>query len=139
MPSSGVKVPNTLFAIALLASLLSCGGGTAIIGNPTPTPAGNDLSAADVQAVVTAAAQSSNVPMVIAVSDRGGNLLGLYSKAGAPATGVANFNQTVDSKELALALARTASFFSNDQAPLSSRTVRFISGVHFPPGITDAS
>jgi hypothetical protein len=25
--------------------------------------------------------------------------------------------------------------FSNDQAPLSSRTVRFISGIHFPPGI----
>ena len=34
-----------------------------------------------------------------------------------------------------MALARTASFFSNDQAPLSSRTVRFISGIHFPPGI----
>ena len=25
-------------------------------------------------------------------------------------------------------------YFSNDQAPLSSRTVRFISGIHFPPG-----
>jgi len=35
-------------------------------------------------------------------------------------------------------LARTASYFSNDQAPLSSRTVRFISGVHFPPGIINA-
>ncbi len=37
--------------------------------------------------------------------------------------------------EVAVALARTASFFSNDQAPLSSRTVRYISGIHFPPGI----
>ena len=36
---------------------------------------------------------------------------------------------------MAVALARTTSFFSNDQAPLSSRTVRFISGIHFPPGI----
>ena len=34
-----------------------------------------------------------------------------------------------------VALARTAAFFSNNQAPLSSRTVRFISGIHFPPGI----
>jgi uncharacterized protein GlcG (DUF336 family) len=25
--------------------------------------------------------------------------------------------------------------FANDQAPLSSRTVRFISGIHFPPGV----
>ena len=40
-----------------------------------------------------------------------------------------------DTKEVAVALARTASFFSNDQAPLSSRTVRYISGIHFPPGI----
>ena len=35
--------------------------------------------------------------------------------------------------DLAVGLARTAAFFSNDQAPLSSRTVRFVSGVHFPP------
>jgi uncharacterized protein GlcG (DUF336 family) len=41
----------------------------------------------------------------------------------------------VDANNLAVALARTASFFSNDAAPLSSRTVRFISGIHFPPGI----
>jgi len=38
-----------------------------------------------------------------------------------------------------VALARTAAYFSNDQAPLSSRTVRFISGIHFPPGVTDTS
>jgi uncharacterized protein GlcG (DUF336 family) len=37
--------------------------------------------------------------------------------------------------EVAVALARTAGFFSNSQAPLSSRTVRYISGIHFPPGI----
>ena len=44
-----------------------------------------------------------------------------------------------DTKEVAVALARTTSFFSNDQAPLSSRTVRFISGIHFPPGIAYTS
>src|SRR5262249_538117 len=37
--------------------------------------------------------------------------------------------------EVAISLARTGAFFSNNQAPLSSRTVRFISGVHFPPGV----
>ena len=40
---------------------------------------------------------------------------------------------TVDTNELAVSLARTGAFFSNDQAPLSSRTVRFISREHFPP------
>ena len=37
--------------------------------------------------------------------------------------------------DVAVALARTGAFFSNNQAPLSSRTVRFISGIHFPPGV----
>jgi uncharacterized protein GlcG (DUF336 family) len=45
----------------------------------------------------------------------------------------------VDINDLAVSLARTAAYFSNDQAPLSSRTVRFISGIHFPPGVTDTS
>jgi uncharacterized protein GlcG (DUF336 family) len=45
----------------------------------------------------------------------------------------------VPADDLAVALARTAAFFSNDQAPLSSRTVRFISGIHFPPGVAGTS
>jgi uncharacterized protein GlcG (DUF336 family) len=44
-------------------------------------------------------------------------------------------NASSESAERALSLARTGAFFSNNQAPLSSRTVRFISGIHFPPGI----
>ena len=31
--------------------------------------------------------------------------------------------------------ARSAAMFSNAEAPLSTRTVRFISGIHFPPGV----
>ena len=73
--------------------------------------------------------------LVIAVTDRQGNLLTLFREPGAPATAAANFGVAADANELAMALARTASFFSNDQAPLSSRTVRFISGIHFPSGI----
>ncbi len=76
--------------------------------------------------------------MVVAVADRAGNILAVFQNAGAPATAPGNFGVPVDSKELAVALARTAALFSNDQAPLSSRTVRFISGVHFPPGVDNA-
>ncbi|HUF18995.1 MAG TPA: hypothetical protein VMS12_13200, partial [Thermoanaerobaculia bacterium] len=39
---------------------------------------------------------------------------------------------------VAVGVARTAAFFSHDMAPLTSRTVRFISGVHFPPGVRRA-
>ena len=73
--------------------------------------------------------------MVIAVVDRGGNILGVFRKAAAPVQVVGNFGVLVDANDYAMGLARTGAFFSNDQAPLSSRTVRFISGIHFPPGV----
>jgi len=106
----------------------------ALVGRPAfavlPT-----LTASDVATVVQHAAASVSVPMVVAVTDRQGDILAVYRKPGAPATATANFGVQADSNEVAVALARTASFFSNSQAPLSSRTVRFISGIHFPPGI----
>src|SRR5258708_12599050 len=78
--------------------------------------------------------------MAIAVVDRGGAVLAVYDKAGVVpgSTGIGNFGSAVDVNDLAVALARTGAYFSNDQAPLSSRTVRFISGIHFPPGVTNA-
>ena len=97
----------------------------------------SSLTAADVRAVVQGAAQAVDVPLVIAVVDRMGNPLALFSKPGASATATGNFSSPVDANELAVSLARTGAFFSNSQAPLSSRTVRFISGIHFPPGITN--
>jgi len=99
--------------------------------SPIPT-----LTAADVQSIVQNAAQSVNVgTLVIAVTDRQGDILAVYRQPNAPATAIGNLGATVDSNELAVGLARTAGFFSNDQAPLSSRTVRFISGIHFPNGV----
>lgn len=87
------------------------------------------LSPAEVDAVVKAAAASLDKPMTIAVVDRSGRPLAIFRKDGA--------NPADD--DLAVGVARTAAFFSHNQAPLSSRTVRFISGIHFPPGITDTS
>ncbi|HKO04581.1 MAG TPA: heme-binding protein [Candidatus Acidoferrales bacterium] len=90
----------------------------------------------DVSNLVQAAAQAANDDtMIIAVVDRVGNPLAVYRKPSAPAMATGNFGNMVNANDLAVALARTAAFFSNDQAPLSSRTVRFISGIHFPPGV----
>ena len=97
---------------------------------------GQELTADEVRSVVTHAASSvGSRGMAIAVTNRQGDILGLFRATGTPDTSIGNFGVSVDTNELAVALARTASFFSNNQAPLSSRTVRFISGVHFPPGI----
>jgi uncharacterized protein GlcG (DUF336 family) len=105
---------------------------------PDPPPLTDPvvLTSTDVAAVVEAAASSVNSDaMAIAVTDRQGNILAIYRKPSAPPTSEANFGVQADTQEVAVALARTAGFFSNDQAPLSSRTVRYISGIHFPPGI----
>ncbi len=82
-----------------------------------------------------AAVTSVNVPIVVGVTDRLGNVLGVFDTENAPATGAGNFGTMPDANNLAVALARTGAFFSNNAAPLSSRTVRYISGIHFPPGV----
>jgi uncharacterized protein GlcG (DUF336 family) len=103
--------------------------------DPAPPPL-TTLSAADVTAVVAAAVNAVvSTSLVVAVVDREGVILGVYRQAGAPATVAGNFGAAVNANDFAISLARTGAFFSNDEAPLSSRTVRFISGIHFPPGI----
>ena len=98
---------------------------------------GQELTAAEVRSVVEHAAVSAGSRgMAIAVTNREGDILAVFRAPDAPDYSVGNFGAMVDTRELAVALARTASFFSNNQAPLSSRTVRFISGIHFPPGIS---
>ena len=84
------------------------------------------LTAADVTAVITVAAEALNDnTLAVAVVDRRGAILGVYRRPGT----------TTFAQDVAVTLARTTAFFSNDQAPLSSRTVRFISGIHFPAGV----
>lgn len=86
------------------------------------------LDPAEIDVIVKAAASAINVnSLTIAVVDRAGRPLALFRKPGA--------NPANDLE--AIGVARTAAFFSHNMAPLSSRTVRFISGIHFPPGVTN--
>lgn len=130
---------TSAFSLVISATVLLCscggGGGSSPSASAAAPPAGATLSISEVQAFVQAAVTSVNAPMVVAVVDRPGNILAVFKTAGAPATAMGNFGQVVAADELAVSQARTAAFFSNDMAPLSSRTVRFISGIHFPPGV----
>lgn len=121
-------------ALALLFG--GCGrGGSAVTPPAFPDPSVQPLQIADVQKIIQAAVNSTNVDMVVAVVDRAGFVLGVFRTQNAPNMAVGNFSAEVDANDLAVALARTGAFFSNNQAPLSSRTVRFISGIHFPAGV----
>jgi hypothetical protein len=90
------------------------------------------LNADDVLAIVNVAASAlGDSTMAVAVVDRTGAILAAYARQSA--------EERVP--DIAVSVARAGAMFSHDQAPLSSRTVRFISGIHFPPGcrIPDAA
>jgi uncharacterized protein GlcG (DUF336 family) len=141
------RIPTGI-CIAVMCALLLCGESAAARPRgddpgepppettaPAPVPApgptliacaGPALCALEAGNIAAAAAAAvANTGMTAAVVDRLGNILALYRQPGA----------APGNDDLAVGVARTAAFFSHDQAPLSSRTVRFISGIHFPPGI----
>jgi uncharacterized protein GlcG (DUF336 family) len=125
----------------------SCGGGSGSSGSsgggappPSPPAETETLSQADVQMVVEAAANAAQSDaMAIAVVDRVGRILAVYVGPSAPPTALGNFGAMIPTADLAVALARTGAFFGSDQTFLSSRAVRFISGIHFPPGVANTA
>src|SRR5690242_6958093 len=131
-----------VLASAVAVILLGCGGSPAPVKKDPPPPADAPLTKLEVMTIVENAARAvDGDTMAIAVVDRRGAVLAVYNKPGVvPGTtkDIGNFGTSVDVDDVAVALARTAAYFSNDQAPLSSRTVRFISGIHFPPGVDNA-
>ena len=156
---------RSLFArtIALLAAfaLGACGGGgggsTTTPAPPAPPPpaggaspyafpAAESLSASDVQQVIAQAvaeAKARNLPAVIAVVDRVGNVLAVYAMAGARPTALTrpgpggNLDAqgvTVPAAAAAIAKAVTGAYLSSDAHAFSTRTASMIVQQNFPPG-----
>jgi uncharacterized protein GlcG (DUF336 family) len=115
----------TIASIALLAA--ACGSTSNPNGGTTQAGAPDTLSAADVTAIIKAAAGAISDDMAVAVVDRSGTILGVYSRNAGDAT------TPNTAAQVSVSLARTTGYFSNNVAPLASRTVRYISGIHFPP------
>jgi uncharacterized protein GlcG (DUF336 family) len=102
----------------------------------TPTDVGNLLS--------RAAAATSSDDGIVAVVDRAGHILGVRVEGNVSPAITGNTEKLVFAIDGAVALARTAAFFSSDQAPLTSRTIRSLSQstitqreVESDPSITD--
>jgi len=87
----------------------------------------NQITEADVAQLLSRAAQAtSSENAIIAIVDRGGRILGVHVEQGVLDT-ITDMDTLVFAIDGAVAKARTAAFFSNNDAPLTSRTVRFIS------------
>ena len=146
--------------LAALA-LASCGGGGGGGGTTTPPPTtppppggtgvytlpgAQALTTAEVQQVIAQAvaeARARNLPAVIAVTDRVGNVLAVYSMTGARANATlraAPNGQNMDAQGVvvpaaggAIAKAITGAYLSSGGNAFSTRTASQIVQEHFPP------
>ena len=83
------------------------------------------ITEADVEALLRrAAAASASNDAIIAIVDREGDILGVRVEGGVTIVDPQTLVFAIDG---AVAKARTGAFFSNSTAPLTSRTIRFIS------------
>lgn len=151
-----------LTALAGLA-LVGCGGGGSSSGGgggpPAPppgsgslyaVPAAESLSVAEVEGVLARAVAEANArsrPAVIAVTDRVGNVLAVYSMTGAPGSVTLRPGATVDvdlqgvvapASAAAIAKAITGAYLSTGGNAFSSRTASMIVQQHFPPAPSTA-
>lgn len=156
-----MRLLPVLAALSASMALIACSGGgsgapaasattPAAATAATPAvvfaaPAAASLSVADVSQIMAQAvaeARARSKPAVIAVTDRVGNVLAVYSMNGAPTT--ANFSGqdgvTPDPAGLkppavlaAIAKAITGAYLSSSGNAFSTRTASMIVQQHFPP------
>ena len=159
--------PLTAAITALALSLAACGGGgggsTPVMPapgqNPVPIPVPpggvfvpptlEALTAADVQRIIAQAvgeAQARRLPSVITVVDRPGNVLAVFTMAGARATAVVPNSRDGTARDVqglalpatlaSIAKAITAAYLSSGGNAFTSRTASEIVQEHFPPAPT---
>lgn len=101
------------------------------VNNPRPIPADRKdalLSTAQVNTLLRrAAAASASDDAIIAVVDRNGRILGVRTEGGVAPQITGNLGNLVFAIDGAVSLARTGAFFANNQAPLTTRTIRNLS------------
>ncbi len=112
---------------------------------PLPPPvaqSSESLTQTDVENTIAHAveqAQRLNQHIVVAVSDREGNVLGVFRMTGASLdptpVGVSGTSVTITNIDIAIRKARTAAFLSSDQHGFTTLTASYITRPHFPPGV----
>ena len=134
---------------AALVLMIACcdgaAGGFPVL--PTAIPQTSDVE--NLIATAVTRAHLDKKPVIVAVCDREGNVLGVFDMNGAP--GSSNRKDvdpiskvfkifpfmTWETERAAIAKARTAAFLSSDQNAFSTRTAFALVAVHFPFGIAN--
>jgi uncharacterized protein GlcG (DUF336 family) len=133
---------------AALSMLAGCGGGSSSGGAPIAPSPSTFLTADDVRGILARAvfeAQARGVHAHVAVVDRMGNVLAVFSMPGAPATvsitsrlgvsgGLDGVSGTVPAPLAAIAKAITGTYLSSQGHAFSTRTAGQIVQEHFDPG-----
>jgi uncharacterized protein GlcG (DUF336 family) len=132
------------FGLAALTLLLA---GLASAAPITTLPTGQ-LQVSDVQTIIAQAVTQAVhdnihdlVNVVVAVTDREGNVLGVFDMTGAPTASLDDalglFSPPTP-QDVAIQKARTAAYLSSDQNAFSTRTALQITGATFPPGVNNS-
>jgi uncharacterized protein GlcG (DUF336 family) len=117
------------------------------VAAPIPFLPSGQLAVTDVQTIIAQAvtqAAHDKVNVVIAVTDREGNILGVFDMSNAPPKsaddllGIFSLTGDPTPQEIAIQKARTAAYLSSDQNAFSTRTAFNIVQSHFPLGVDNA-
>ena len=120
-------------------------GGPSTVPPPLPAPQPLALTSDEVETIVTQAANEAHarsLPAVIAVTDRVGNVLAVFSMSGARAMATIRRGMASDiglqgaevpATAAAIAKALTGAYLSSSGNAFSSRTASMIIQQHFPP------
>jgi uncharacterized protein GlcG (DUF336 family) len=126
-PNDALRVINTLARSLMPAAVPDLASFPAVI-SPADAAPGGLLAASEVTTLLNrASAVTPSEDAIIAVVDRAGRILGVRVEAGVDAALQADPVKLAFAIDGAVAKARTAAFFSSGAAPLTSRTIRFIS------------
>lgn len=113
---------------------------------PPVTQSSESLTQTDVEATIAHAveqAQRLNQRIIVAVSDREGNILGVFRMVGAPLDStpvtVSGSVVMVTNIDISIRKARTAAFLSSEQNAFTTLTACYITRPHFPPGVSNTS
>jgi uncharacterized protein GlcG (DUF336 family) len=145
--NDGSAASNTSSNNTTTSTAAASTGSTNNSGSLYNVPGSQSLSVSDVQTIIAQAvaeAKAQNKPAVIAVVDRVGNVLAVYTMAGAPTTAtvrsapIASNNTdleglTIPAAGAAIAKAITGAYLSSGGNAFSTRTASEIVQQNFPP------